>query len=196
MIVNATVFLGSVLGLQLTFNLYTAITLWAAGCAGIVAFARIGPRQRGALYWLLAGVGMLFLGADERLDFHERVGQRLEDWGLTIPGFHDLDGLVLIWFGLIGLAVSIAFRRELTANRDVLALLLAGAGFTLVAFALDDFTSNDGAASWTEERAEWLGSVCYLAAFARRAWKGWSSRVARGISRNAYNQRHGTNEYV
>lgn len=163
-------FLASVLGLQLTFNLYTAVTLWAAGCAGLVAYARIGPRHRGAVYWLLGGLGMLFLGVDERLDFHERLGEHLEDWGLSVPGFHDLDGLVLVGFALIGLAVSFAFHRELLAHTDVFALLLAGAGFTLVAFALDDFTSNDGVASWAEERAEWLGSVAYLLAFVRRAW--------------------------
>lgn len=189
-------FLASVYGLQLTFNLYTAVTLWAAGGAGLVAFWLVGPRTPGALYWLLAGAGMIFLGVDERLDYHERLGERLDEAGVTVPGFHDIDGLVLIGFALIGLAVSVVYRAQLFAHREVLALLVLGGVFTLVAFALDDFSSNDGAASWAEERAEWLGSVCYLAAFARRAWKGWPSRGARGNSQNAYNQRHGTNEYV
>ena len=170
-------FLASLLGLQLTFNLYTAITLWGAGCAGVAAFVRIGPRHAGAFYWLLAGAGMLFLGIDERLDFHERVGERLEAGGMHVPGFHDLDGLVLLGFAVIGLAVSIAFRAELMAHPEVLWLLLIGAGWTVLAFALDDFASNDGFPSWAEERAEWLGSLAYLLALSRRAW------VAHGLHR-------------
>lgn len=157
-------------GVLVTFNLYTALTLWAAGAAGLAAWWRIGARSGAARYWGLAGAGMVYLGFDEHFSLHERMGRRLAEAGLDVPGFHDADGLVLIAFAAGGLAVSVAFAGELLAHRRVLSLLFAGGVATVLAFVLDDFGSNRGFTGWAEERLEWLGAAFYLAAFVQR-WR-------------------------
>lgn len=156
---------------HVTYDLLTALTLWTAGAAGVFTWLRLGMRSAGSRYWLLAGSGLLYLGWDEHLSLHERHGDWLAMQGLELPGFHDVDGIVLIAFGLAGFAVSLWYWRELRDHSVVLGLLLTGAVAMVAAFALDDFGSNHGIQGAAEERLEWIASLFYLSAFCVRFWQ-------------------------
>lgn len=150
-------------------NLLTAGTLLAGGLVAAAVASRLRGSP-GATYWFLVAVGFAYLAADEHFGFHERLGVQIDAAGVHIPGFHDIDGLVMVAYAAGALATSFVFRSELRRHPRVVALLIGGAGLTAAAFVLDDFGSNHGVAGWMEERLEWLGAVAFLLAFAVR-WR-------------------------
>ena len=77
----------------------------------------------------LAGVGTLFLAADELLAFHENLGLNLP-WLADLPGVTHPDDPIPVLYGLVALLVIVRFRDViLPARRAVQLFGVAGALF-------------------------------------------------------------------
>ncbi|MGE5595780.1 MAG: hypothetical protein ACM3S1_07055 [Hyphomicrobiales bacterium] len=136
-------------------------------------------------YWLLSGAGLAYLGFDERISLHERIG----DWterhiGGPPPHVHRNDDLVLLAFGIAGLAVTARFWREVVAHPTVFALIVAGCASTAVSIAVDLFGPREGFLPWFEERLEFVGQVLFFAAVLRE-WQLTRAPAAEEVPRVA-----------
>jgi len=151
---------------------------WTGGglmalCAlgGIVTFAVTGDAWR-RWFWLLAGLGFAFLTFDELWSLHERIGRWLEANEVPLPpGVNHHDDLVLMAYGLAGLALCAASWRELAKPGLRVPFTF---GFLAFAFALgvDAFAPVEGAWPKGEEMIETAGAAFFLVGFTRRA--AWS----------------------
>ena len=118
--------------------LSAAILLATSCCA-----AWIGLRQRGPWPWLAVGFGYLTL--DELLRGHERL-----DWAIhhhllrrpETPLTDHLDDLIIIGYVLIGLAILLRYRAELSRFREARPFLVWTFVFTATTIAFD-LANND-----------------------------------------------------
>lgn len=155
--------------LWLATDVASAGALLLAGIFGVRTWQRCRA-GRGAAYWLLAGLGMLYLAVDERFSLHERIGRWLEnDAALPRPPLvNHHDDLVLAAFALAGLALTSVHAPELLRHPPVTRLLIAGGGLLAAAIAIDSLAPVDGWAPNTEEPLELVGCLLLLAAFRLR----------------------------
>lgn len=140
-------------------DVITSLALCYAGVCGLLAFRR----HRGdpdARYWLLSGLGMLYLALDEAQSVHERAGKWLwrQGWEAPAPFSHNDDAL-LFMIALAGIAVTAVYFRALLARPTVARLLFAGMATTGSVLVLDTFA----AFIYLEEALE-LGAALLLAA--------------------------------
>jgi hypothetical protein len=116
----------------------------------------------GAAFWLVVAAGAIYLMLDESFEFHERIGQFLHDIRMPRPplvnGWGDV---VLIAYTLPVLGICWLFRREITADPEVLRFLLVGAGMLVLSQLVDTFGVHQGRErfwwSVTEESAKLIG---------------------------------------
>jgi len=153
----------------LAVDVIGALALLGAGLFGLATWRGEGSRWDGTLYWALAGFGLVFLAVDERFSLHERVGRRLDAAGFSTPaGVNHTDDLVLLALALAGLAVTLAWWREVSRHSEVLVPLLAGLGLFGVALGIDMRAPVEGWAPAIEESLEFGGSLVTLVALRRR----------------------------
>lgn len=163
------------------------LLLSAAASFGIHATRK--PQTDGTLrdpahVWWLIGAGFIFLALDDAFRIHERMDKVLH-WivGLTETSVTDrIDDVIILAYGLIGIAVLHAYQREIYRVPGFFRLLLAG--FTLfgVMVMLDVITNGKEyiallnipeTAAWTvqqwtkvaEEAAKLLATSMFLAGF-------------------------------
>jgi hypothetical protein len=121
-----------------------------------------GNDSFGAAFWLVVAAGAIYLTLDESFEFHEHLGQFLQERRLPRPplvnGWGDV---VLIAYALPVLAVCWLFRREITADPEVLRYLLLGAGVLVLSQLIDTFGVHQGRErfwwSVSEESAKLIG---------------------------------------
>ncbi len=90
-----------------------AVALVIAGVAGLRTWHIMGSEAPGATYWLLAGLGLIYLAIDEAAALHETLGRELWEAGApTPPGFNHLDDFFVLMYGVAGVAVSLWYWRE------------------------------------------------------------------------------------
>jgi hypothetical protein len=99
----------------------------------------------GAAFWLVVAAGAVYLMLDESFEFHEQIGQFLQQRRLPRPplvnGWGDV---VLIAYALPVLLVCWLFRREIVADPEILRYLLLGAGVLILSQLIDTFGVHQG----------------------------------------------------
>ena len=157
-------------------NTSDALQLLIAGLAGIAAY-RLFWRVRnsstpldeaaGIFFWGVAGVGMLYLAADDYFGLHERIGEGIAAHSSMIPMFtNTADDIVTVFVGVTGLTVLYLFRDEVFARRASSALLIAGVTAAAVMTLVDVW--GHGAIRPLEFPAQVSASGFLMLAFARR----------------------------
>lgn len=140
-------------------DVVTSLALASAGLYGLLAFRRHRGDEE-IRYWLLAGLGMLYLALDEAQSVHERTGKWLwrQGWEAPPPFSHNDDAL-LFMIALAGIGVTAVYFRALLARPPAARLLFAGMATTGSVLVLDTFA----ALIYVEEALE-LGAAFLLAA--------------------------------
>ncbi len=83
---------------------------------------------------------------DDLLSVHERVGAWATADGRTVLGTNNVDDLITLGYGAVGLTVLAFFRRELLAIRASSTLLIVGVALSAVMLATDSFARGPLAA--------------------------------------------------
>jgi hypothetical protein len=117
-------------------NTTDALQLLTAGVAGIATYRLFWTvrtsstpldEAAGIFFWGVAGVGMLYLAADDYFGLHERIGEQIAAHSSMIPMFtNTADDIVTVFVGISGLTVLYLFRNEVFAPRASSALLIVG----------------------------------------------------------------------
>ncbi len=114
------------------------------------------------------------LGLDDLLQIHEGVGDLLErGLGVSVPVFNNLDDLILLGYGILGLALAAVFLGELMRSRAVLSLLAPGLGFLVISQGVDFFAPEASALAVAENSTEIVGAGLLLAAYLVKLREVW-----------------------
>lgn len=138
------------------YLLVVASTL-AFGCALLLHLN--GVARRRLQFFLLVGVGALWLGADELMGGHETIGTNLS-FLADLPGVHNADDVVVAVYGLIAVAIVWSFRDMLREANNALWLFAAAVATMVVASGLDLV-----GARWLEEPSEVVAAMLGLLGF-------------------------------
>jgi hypothetical protein len=132
--------------------------------AGTAFFARALLRQaradssRGGAFLLVAGLGALYLAADESLALHETIGDNLLFLS-SLPGVERPDDLIFAGYILPAIVIVILFRDVIRASPAAIPLFGAAIALYFAAGAMDV------AGIGVDELLEPLSSGCLLAGF-------------------------------
>jgi hypothetical protein len=117
-------------------NTIDAAQLVLAGVFGIAAWQAFwstrGARAplgeaAGIMFWGVAGLGLMYLAADDYFTLHERMGAWMDTHLTMVPLFtNTADDVITLAMGATGLITVWVFRAELLALRPSSALLCAG----------------------------------------------------------------------
>lgn len=112
-----------------------AVQLVAASVLGIAVYRRFwavaGLRDRqeraGIFLWGLSGVGMALFAADDYFTVHERIGGWVADrTDFAAPLTNNVDDLITLAYGVVGLLMLHVFRHEVMRVRASSTLYLIG----------------------------------------------------------------------
>lgn len=138
----------------------------ACGICGVAAYG--AGRERVRPFWLLAGLGFGFLAVDELWSIHERIGRKLYETGAPrLPGINHHDDMVLVAYGLAGLALCAWYWREIAID-GILAPFALGFGALAAAIIIDSIAPVSGAWPRIEETIETAGAAFFVVGFGRR----------------------------
>ena len=128
-------------------NTSDAAQLAIAGVLGLAAYVTFWKgrgavasvqESAGIMFWGIAGVGLMFLAADDYFGLHERMGDWMAQNSYMIPMYtNTADDIITLGVGITGLSVLYIFRHELIANRNSSVLLVAGAAAAFLMVAAD-----------------------------------------------------------
>ena len=161
--------------------------LLLAGVAGYYIYTRFWrlpqAEQRvdapGSFFWILSGMGLVWLGLDDFFQIHERVGDLLEGGlGVSVPVFNNLDDLILLGYGIMGLALAAIFLGELMRSRAVLSLLAPGLGFLVISQGVDFFAPEGSALAVAENPTNIVGAGLLLSAYLVKLREVWGELPA------------------
>jgi len=113
--------------------------------------------------WMLFAAGLVFLAADEILQFNMWFGQQLEVQ-LSLPHFVRGDDLVVIGYGIAAALIGLLSLPALVSTPRVGRFLFLGFGFYLLHTLLDVFGHGWRVAVVYEESAKVLAGACLLLA--------------------------------
>jgi hypothetical protein len=148
--------------------------LLLAGVAGYYIYTRFwrlpqaGQRTDapGSFFWILSGAGLVWLGLDDYFQIHERVGDLLErGLGMTVPMLNNVDDLILLGYGIIGLTVIAIFLTELIRSRGAFPLLATGIGFMTISQGVDFFVPEGSVLAAVENPTNIIGAGFLLSAY-------------------------------
>jgi hypothetical protein len=149
--------------------------------------------RRGRRFWLLAGLLLAFLAADEFLEYHDKLGLWIEGRGWPLPWFvgHP-DNVILLLYALATLGLGLTHRRALLKSRPAILVCLSAAVASMAGSQIFDFLAvglvesrRGGAFAWSivaEETLKlvasgWLLAAVLLAQDERRAEKSARLRL-------------------
>jgi hypothetical protein len=117
-------------------NTIDAAQLVLAGAFGIAAWRAFWAARgssapineaAGIMFWGVAGLGLMYLAADDYFTLHERIGAWMDTHLTMVPLFtNTADDVITLAIGGTGLITVWIFRAELMALRPSSALLCAG----------------------------------------------------------------------
>jgi hypothetical protein len=89
--------------------------------------------------WLLVALGFVFLAADELAVLHEWMDHRIHDlMGMAETGITDrIDDLIIVAYGLAGVGVLCAYRREIRRFDGAMPYVAGGFAFLVLMVAFD-----------------------------------------------------------
>lgn len=127
-----------------TITALSSVYLAMAGAAALAGFYLLSDRPGiGKFFWLIAGLGLAFLSLDELVQIHERIDMIVSSTSIGAPEtFRNWNDLVVILYGVGGLAIGLAFLPELLRIPRVLEMYATGFAFYLVHTVIDTVTTN------------------------------------------------------
>ncbi len=133
----------------------------------------------GSFFWILSGAGLGWFAVDGYLGIRERVGDGLkEGLGGIVPLSSNLDDLILVSYGIIGLVVMAVFLGELMRSRGVFALLTMGIGLLIISQGFHLFAPERTVAAAVEHPTSLIGAGFLLAAFLVKLREVWEELPA------------------
>ncbi|MDV2480327.1 MAG: hypothetical protein RX317_08810 [bacterium] len=178
---------------QLTFGEFGPLQtlkagqLLVAGVAGYYIYTRFWrlpqAEQRidapGSFFWILSGLGLMWLGIDDYFGLHERGGDFLQyGLGVTVPLLNNPDDIIVLGYGIIGLTVGAIFFGELLRSRATFPLLATGIGLLVVSLAVDFFAPEGSPPAGLEEPTNLIGAGFVLSAYLVKLREVWSELPA------------------
>jgi hypothetical protein len=157
--------------------------LLLAGVVGYYVYSRFwrlpAAEQRvdapGSFYWVLSGIGLIWLGIDDYFGIHELASDLLETrLGMSVPVLNNFDDLILLGYGIIGLSVMAIFLGELMRSRASFPLLATGATFLVISQATDFFVPEGTALARVENPANIIAAAFLLSAYVVKLREVWS----------------------
>jgi hypothetical protein len=134
------------------------------------AFASFLLSGRGALrwFWLVIGIGALFLSMDELLQFHERMGYAIRESQGPTKGFRNWNDVIMLAYGIAGILGAAWFLPEILRHPRFLELLLTGFVFFAIHTGIDSLVHGNRATKVIPEESMKLiaGTFFALAALA------------------------------
>jgi hypothetical protein len=158
-----------------------AIASMLAGLLGVAIWQAMAPGTGkwtdGRYFWLLAGLGLIFMGFDDYFQVHETLGRESwERWQFDPPLFNHTDDMIVAVYGVAGLALVAVYWREIVFG-GLSGVLLAGALAAAAVMTVVDATAEHGTlAAGVEDPAHVVSSALFLAAFAVK-WREVSVAV-------------------
>ncbi len=101
---------------------------------------------RGAFIWMIFAAGFTFLALDEWLEIHEKMDSYIHRayLGHEATNLTDrIDDLIILAYGLVGLAVIAAYRRELVRYRCCIPYLTFSAAAAVLSIGMDALTNRE-----------------------------------------------------
>ena len=133
----------------------------------------------GSFFWILSGAGLGWFAVDGYLRIRERVGNGLEEGlGDIVPLSSNLDDLILVSYGIIGLVMIAVFLGELMRSRAVFALLTVGVVLLIVSQALHVFAPEGTVSADVEHPTSLIAAGFLLAAFLVKLREVWDELPA------------------
>jgi len=119
------------------------------------------------IIWFLIGVGFTFLAADEKFLFHENLDKKIHAvTGMTETAWSDrIDDLIVLLYGLIGIAALWCCRHEVLRFPYPLRYLYGGFALLLLMVILDVASNGDdfilalGIGEHAVIVTRWLGAI-------------------------------------
>jgi hypothetical protein len=156
-------------------NRMSAFQLYMLACVvgSIFALRRRANADQGwrnpAWVWFLVWAGFLYLAADEMLEWHEHIDYgihllfNMQETALT----DRIDDALLALYGMIGIAVLYAYRRELLRYRQQLPVIVLGFGLMFASVIFDTIANDSG----RPYLPPWLGDHLTILIVAEEATK-------------------------
>lgn len=147
-------------------DILSALFLIAAGLlAGACFRLRGGEPGPGRCFWLLLSLGFLFVALDELLQLHETFDEWLRDTRVGWPPlFRNWNDVIVIAYGLVGLATLAAFWSEVRRLPRVVPLLGLGVVFYVLHTGIDTLVSGSAFKNLVEESAKLFATAFFTLA--------------------------------
>jgi hypothetical protein len=144
-----------------------------AGVIGVLIYrrfwSRAGAESRpgavGSFFWLVAGLGLGWLAVDDYFQIHERLGAALLG-GTDLILLNKVDDVIVLVYGIVGIATVALFFREIKSSRPVVTMLVAGLSFGALMMTVDFFVPEGFFVAGLEDPAHLAAIGSILAAFA------------------------------
>lgn len=132
--------------------------------------ARYGDWRDFNNFWLLAGIGFLWLTIDAPLDLHGKIGGWLTDATGSdgALGFHRWSDLILFAYMVAGLLLAAIYWRDWLPFPELRVLFLAGAMLIGLTIVIDGFVDQTSTVWVIEETLKLYGGAFFVATFAKR----------------------------
>ena len=134
-----------------------ATSTLAFGCSFLLYLNRVAPRP--LRFFLLIGIGALWLGADELMGGHETIAANLP-FLADLPGVHRADDVIVVIYAAIAIAILWSFRDVVRGAHRAMRLFAAAVAVAAAASVLDVV-----GAQWLEEPLEVVAAMIGLLGF-------------------------------
>ena len=148
--------------------------LLLSGLAGYVLYHRFWSLPQadqrvdapGSFFWILSGVGLVWLGVDDYFQIHEALGVVLEEgFGVTIPLLNNPDDIFVLGYGMVAVTMVAIFFGELLRSKASFPLLVTGFGFLVISLAVDFFAQEGTGLAGVEDPTNLIGTGFVLSAY-------------------------------
>ena len=129
--------------------------------------------------WLMLSLAFAFLFLDETFQIHEALDQIIHRiTGTTETALTDrIDDLIILAYGLIGIAILLFHRHEVTRIPLLTSFLVGGFLLTVVQTGFDAMTNGDDPFSWLGLSGAQTESIYIRASLAEEALKLFAEAV-------------------
>jgi hypothetical protein len=143
--------------------------------------SRYGDWRDANNFWLLAGIGFLWLTVDAPLDLHGKIGGVIADATGSdgTLGFHRWSDFILFAYMVGGLVLAAIYWRDWLPFPDLRVLFLTGAVLIGLTIIVDGFVDQTSTVWVIEETLKLYGGAFFVATFARRYRMGDLSAAER-----------------
>ncbi|MEI7761527.1 MAG: hypothetical protein WCJ67_12345 [Thermoleophilia bacterium] len=141
-------------------NAYVLVVVSTLALFSSVLLYLNGGARRPLRFFLLVGIGTLWLAADELMGGHETIAANLP-FLADLPGIDHGDDAIMVIYAVVAIAIVFYFRDLLREATYALRLFAAAVLTTVVGSSLDVIRGQ-----WLEEPVEVIASMLVLFGFA------------------------------